>query len=183
MNRKKVVLVEYAVLGLLLIKAMTIYELNRAFKQGMSLFYSASYGSLQTAVKKLLEKGYAAYTESVENGRHKKIFSITEEGVKAFYDWMQEDIPMSKLEVTALSKLHFLGLVSDLNERKKVVDRIMTAIEAMISELEGYEKEIKAYQIPESYQTIFFYQAKTLDYGIMAHKAALEWFKMLLPKM
>lgn len=174
---------EYAVLGLLLIKAMTIYELNGAFKQSMSLFYSASYGSLQTAVKKLTQKGYVAYVESVENGRHKKTFSITGEGTKAFFAWMQDGIPMSKLEVTALCKLHFLGLVADLDERKKIVASIITALEEMISGLEGYDKEIKAYQIPESYQTIFFYQAKTLDYGMMAHKAALEWFKTLLSKM
>lgn len=171
---------EYAVLGLLLIKAMTIYELNSAFRKSMSLFYSASYGSLQSAVKKLEKKGYVAYVESVENGRNKKTFSITEVGARAFFDWMQDDIPKSKLEVTALSKLHFLGLVADLDARKKIVARIMTALEEMITELEGYEKEIKGYQIPESYQTIFFYQAKTLEYGIMAHKAALEWFKKLL---
>jgi len=174
---------EYAVLGLLLINAMTIYEINSAFKQSMSLFYSASYGSLQSAVKKLEKKGYVSFVESVENGRNKKTFSITEGGAKAFFDWMQEDIPMSKLEVTALSKLHFLGLVANLDERKKIVKRITTALEAMIDELEEYDEEINAYQIPESYQTIFFYQAKTLEYGIMAHKAALEWFKKLLSEI
>lgn len=174
---------EYAVLGLLLINTMTIYELNSAFKRSMSLFYSASYGSLQTAIKKLMGKRYVDYEESVENGRHKKIFNITKAGTKAFYDWMRDDIPKSKLEVTALSKLHFLGLVVDLYERKNIVVRILTALEEVIGELEGYEKEIKAYQIPESYQPIFFYQAKTLNYGIMAHKAALEWFNKLLSEM
>lgn len=170
-------------MGLLLIKAMTIYELNNAFKQSMSLFYSASYGSLQTAIKKLMGKEYVTYVESIENSRNKKTFSITEAGTRAFFDWMKDDIPKSKLEVTALSKLHFLGLVADLDERKSIVIRIMTALEQMIVELEGYEKEIKEYQIPESYQPIFLYQSKTLDYGIMAHKAALEWFKKLLSGM
>lgn len=138
---------------------------------------------MQTAIKKLMEKKYVDYEESIENGRHKKIFNITEAGTKAFFDWMRDDIPKSKLEVTALSELHFLGLVADLYGRKNIIIGIKTALEEVIGDLEGYEKEIKAYQIPASYQPIFFYQAKTLDYGIMAHKAALEWFNKLLSEM
>ena len=40
---------ENVILGLLIIQSLTLYELNRAFKQGISMFYSASYGSLQVA--------------------------------------------------------------------------------------------------------------------------------------
>lgn len=82
-----------------------------------------------------------------------------------------------------MSKLHFLELVAELDERKNVIVRIMTALEEIIGELEGYEKEIKAYQIPESYQTIILYQVKTLEYGIVAHKTALVWFKKLFSEM
>ncbi len=47
---------ENVVLGLLIIQSLTLYDLNRAFKQGISLFYSASFGSLQIAVKNCLTR-------------------------------------------------------------------------------------------------------------------------------
>src|SRR5512139_1502134 len=105
-------IMEHVVLGLLMIQSLTIYGLNRAFKQGISLFYSASYGSLQTAVKNLLGKGWIVFEERVDHGRNKKVYSITEQGRRAFYEWMLEEIPANKLEVTALSKVFFLGLMT-----------------------------------------------------------------------
>ena len=67
---------EFIILGILLFKDMTIYEINTSFKKGLFLIYSASYGSLQNAVKKLLKKEFITFRETVENGRNKKIYSI-----------------------------------------------------------------------------------------------------------
>jgi len=50
---------ENVILGLLMIQSLTLYELNQSFKQGISMFYSASFGSLQAAVKSLLSKGWS----------------------------------------------------------------------------------------------------------------------------
>lgn len=36
---------EFVILGLLALRVMTVYENNKALKRGISLFYSASFGS------------------------------------------------------------------------------------------------------------------------------------------
>ena len=174
---------EYVVLGLLLIRPRTIYEINGWFKMSISLFYRASYGSLQIAVKKLLAKGYIDYKESIENGRHKKTYSITNAGTQAFFIWMHDEIPKNNLEVVGLSKLFFLGLLKDLDEREDVISKIQTGLKGTIYELELVEKQIHSYEIPESEKAVFYYQAKTLDYGIWTNKAALKWFKRLSSEM
>ena len=65
-------------LGLLLLSDRTIYGLRDRIGKGLHLMYSSSMGSIQAAVKKLLNTGDICFTEIVEKGRHKKIYSITD---------------------------------------------------------------------------------------------------------
>ena len=47
---------EYVILGLLMLQPNSVYGIRKAFEQGISMFYSASLGSIQTAVKRLEDK-------------------------------------------------------------------------------------------------------------------------------
>jgi PadR family transcriptional regulator, regulatory protein AphA len=171
---------ENVVLGLLLIQSLTLYELNQAFKQGISTFYSASYGSLQIAVKNLLKKGMVTFEERVESGRNKKVYSITARGREAFFQWMLDEIPANKLEVTALAKVYFLGLIPNLEQRRQVVFEILNKIELVQAELNAMKEEISQMDIPPAYMGILKFQLKTLDYGIQSHSFAREWFRELV---
>lgn len=168
---------EFAVLGLLLLSPMTIYDLNQSFKKSLSLIYSASYGSLQAAIKKLSTQAYIEATTTTENGRQKKTFHATSAGTEAFYQWLYAEIPLSKLEVTALSKLHFLGLLESDKQRAEVVEAIVAQIAAVTASLESYQNDMA--DIPRA-QPVVKYQLATLDYGVMAHRAALTFFEDLL---
>lgn len=170
---------ENVVLGLLILQSLTIYELNRAFKQGISMFYSASYGSLQIAVKKLLQKKLVVFDEKVERGRNKKVYTITREGRQAFFAWMLSEIPTSKLETTALAKVYFLGLVEDRSQQKQIVEGIIKKIEQIQDELDGLNDSLTQMDVPSLYEDVFKYQVKTLDYGRQAHIFARDWFLSL----
>ncbi len=43
------------------------------YEAPFNLMYSSSMGSIQAAIKKLLNCGYIKYEEAIENGRYKKI--------------------------------------------------------------------------------------------------------------
>lgn len=174
---------ENVVLGLLIIQNLTLYELNRAFKQGISLFYSASYGALQAAAKNLLAGGLIVYQEKVEGGRNKKVYSITSPGREAFFKWMFAEIPVSKLEVTALSRVYFLGLIPELEGRRQVVREILRTIDLVQAGLGQLNAEISRIEVPDEYQGILHYQLKTLDYGLGAHVFARRWFEDLLAEL
>ena len=66
------------ILGILLLSSRTIYQLRERIDKGLNMMYSSSMGSIQAAIKKLLNYGYIQYEETVENGKYKKIYSITE---------------------------------------------------------------------------------------------------------
>ena len=79
---------ENIILGLLLLDSRTIYQLRERISKGMDLMYSSSMGSIQAAIKKLLNQGYICYEECVENGKYKKIYSITDSGKHHFFEWI-----------------------------------------------------------------------------------------------
>lgn len=174
---------ENVVLGLLILQSLSIYGLYQAFKQGISMFYSASYGSLQIAVKNLLSKGMIIVEEQVDQGRNKKIYSITDKGRQAFFAWMGAEIPVNKLEVTALSKVYFLGLVESKEQQKQIILQILDKVEQVQRELGTMNEGLSTIQVPAGYASIFKYNLKTLDYGIQAHVFARQWFLALLEEL
>jgi DNA-binding PadR family transcriptional regulator len=174
---------EFIVLGLLMYREMTIYDLNKSFSMGLSLIYAAGYGTLQYAVKRLQEKGLITFVETVENGRNKKIYMISEAGILEFHRWMEAETPMSKLETTALSKVFFLGLVDDDKKKLAIIEEVIEKITAAEKGLKNHSVEINQLPIPDELAESFSYQVKTLDYGIMSHSAAREWFTELLEEI
>lgn len=174
---------EYVVLGLLIYQSSTLYELNQAFKQGISTFYSASYGSLQIAVKNLLNKGWIVFQEKVERGRNKKIYSITDQGREAFFEWMFAELPENKLEVTALSKLFFLDLVEGTEPKKRVLSEIVTKIKAAEEQLIQMDEALSRLDLSPEERSRYKYQLKTLEYGIEVFAFAREWFQGLLEEL
>ena len=170
---------DYIVLGLLLLRGMTIYELNTAFKQGLSLIYSSSYGALQNAVKKLQMDAKATFVTRVENGRNKKIYSITDKGRDAFFAWMTSEIPMNKLETVSLARVFFLGQMPDKESKLAVMRNIIEAIEQATDELSAMKEELSVLELPPDQMRHFMFQFKTLDYGVMSHRSGLKWMKAL----
>jgi DNA-binding PadR family transcriptional regulator len=167
------------ILGLLLLAPMTVYELNKQFEAGISLFYSASLGSIRTAVLSVLAKGLVSVNESVENGRTKKTYSITREGRAAFSEWMLAPITSSDVETAALAKLYFLGLMPS-PDRTTALEGILARISADEAELERTASELDAMRLPPEYAEIFRYQRHTLEYGIEAHRRGREFFDAVL---
>lgn len=171
---------EFVVLGLLMIQDLTVYQLNQSFKSGLALIYSASYGSLLSALKKLLAWQEIEFREVVENGRNKKIYHITESGRAHFYRWMQEEIPQNKLELVALCKIFFLGLVESDAEKKAILENIIAAIEIMEGQLDRLSQSLSQLQLGEEAMKLYGYQFRTLDYGILSHRVAREWVQQIL---
>lgn len=170
---------EHLILGLLILKEMTIYELNASFKQGLSLIYSASYGSLQTAVKKLLKSDFVYFEETVSNGRNKKIYHINDKGREAFYTWMFSDIPEKKLETVILSRLYFLGLIESKDDQLKILVDMKESIKVVEENLKAYQEQLSTLEIPAEHMGIAKFQLKTLDYGVNSHTQASLWLEQL----
>lgn len=60
------------ILGFLMLRSATIYELRQFIKNTLSTVSSDSTGSIQAGIHKLLKNNYITFKESVESGRNKK---------------------------------------------------------------------------------------------------------------
>lgn len=174
----------YIILGSLLLKPMTIYDINKSFKSIISLFYSPSYGSINTTIKKLFIEKLISCKEEVISGRNKKVYNILEAGKKEFIHWMMSEINPNKLEVTALSKLFFLGFIEENGARIKIITDIVKTASSQKKKLEALKKKIvRSGHVPEEYEKVFFFQLRTLDYGLNSFQTSLKWFEKLLQEL
>jgi len=136
-------------------------------------------GSIQAAIKKLLKNGYISVAETVENGKQKKLYSITEEGKRQFDVWVNSAIGSNTFKSPELAKIYFMGLsekenrvklienhISELRKTYADLDRICIDGESMSAELQGNE--------------IVFFQLKTAEYGRDIVRFNIEWYERLL---
>lgn len=166
----------HVILGLLLIARQSLYDLIKAFEVGISLFYSASSGSIKRALDGLLAQGLIE-VDSVEPGaRGRKVYRVTDAGRQEFRTWMTGELTGPDIETAALSRLHFLGLL-EAEERPAVLRRIMARIERDLAELLALRDRIDTQHIPEEYHDVAIHQRATLEYGIASSRFAFDWFR------
>lgn len=171
---------EYVILGLLLISPNTLYGIHKSFEQGISMFYSASLGSLQSAVKRLEQKGWITTESCLENGRSKKILTVTDPGTAAFFTWLWQPLEANNMEVSFLSRLYFIGLLPQKSDQLERLAQFKVDIQNSKTLLDQSAEGLGQIQVPPSYETIFFFQKKVLQYGIDTHSYALEWMDALI---
>lgn len=171
---------DYLILGLLMFKPMTVYELNQSVKRGLSLIYAASNGSIQNGIKKLMQSGFVTCDEVVENGRNKKIYTINQAGTDAFYIWMSKDVSVNKLEVEVLSRVYFLGFVKDNEKRLSILNNMKAITLKHYESLLDFEVQLSQVQVAKEHQDIAFYQKTTLSYGVGSHKFAVDWLDKII---
>jgi DNA-binding PadR family transcriptional regulator len=171
----------HVVLGLLLIAPQSLYGLVKAFESGVSLFYSASTGSIKRAVDGLLTHQHIEVASKQPGPRGKKLYRVTEAGRQEFRSWMTGELTGSDLETAALSRLFFLGLLEEA-ERAPVLRRVIARIESELGRLEALDAQLDATEIAEEHRALAEHQLATLDYGIASYRLALGWFRTHLER-
>lgn len=103
---------EHIILSLLLLKGMTIYEIRTYIQQNLSTVCSDSLGSIQVAIKKLLDKEYINVEEYIDNNMLKKQYSVSEKGTIYFKEWIGTPMNIQKMKNMEEGKFFFLGMAS-----------------------------------------------------------------------
>lgn len=173
---------DHIILGLLVLCNRTIYQLRERMNQGINLMYSSSMGSIQAAIKKLLNCGYINYEELIDNGKYKKVYCITERGRQHFFEWinssMEEQIPKNP----ELAKVYFMGF-SDKKNRATIIQQHIRFLKEQHNVLAVICEEGKKIAITEENKDIVNYQFVSALYGRDIIKFNIDWFENLLGKM
>jgi PadR family transcriptional regulator, regulatory protein AphA len=171
--------VEFVVLGLLALRAMTVYEINKALERGVSLFYSASFGSINAVMNRMLDKGWVYGEERVESGRNKKIYHLTPAGQAAFQDWLKTDIEAEKVKDPALTRLYFMGFAS-APERIDILKNHIGRLRQTLNALDLIHQQSAETSSPPGLEDVRRFQLFTLDYGRAFYAFNIAWYEDLL---
>jgi len=165
---------QHVILGLLLRGPLSMYDLHKQVLAGVALFYAASYGSLQRALVQLERAGHIRSVDASTGRRARKEHSITEAGRAAWHAWMTADEFDGDEETAMLARVFFLGDL-DVHDRTRVIATLTGTATATLTELESVAAALDATDAPPEYADILRYRRATLDYGIRAHRNALDW--------
>lgn len=169
---------QFVILGLLLIEPLSLYDVRKRFTAGPSLFYSASFGSIQRALQKMESDGWVRVDADPESPRGRKVYAITAEGESAWRDWMVEPVSGAHAETTMLARVFLLGLLPG-DERDAALAVLRDAAGTELDQLRGVARALDAQPVPAEYADVFRYQRATLDYGIRSNELALRWLDEL----
>jgi DNA-binding PadR family transcriptional regulator len=171
---------EFCILGLLLLKPQSIYQLNLAFQNSLSLFYQASLGAISIAVKKLLAQKLIKIHSQQNEGRKTKVYRVTPKGRSHFFEQYKQPLPQGKFEQTILARVFFLGLVLQNESRLIVLRSLNEAVNQAMKKLQSVQQSLEQFTVAPDLLTIFKYQQSTLVYGINSYQLALDWLSALL---
>lgn len=176
---------EYVILGLLLQRAMTGYDISCFVRNNLSMICSGSAGSVQAALKKLVNERKLEYHECVENGKNKKTYQITKLGEEEFMIWVQNPMQISKVKNMELSKLFFMGF-AEKEKRKESIHAYVEQLKETKMTLTLISEAIKHQtggKIQDAEEEMSKYQLYTLQYGIDAAEFEMNWYGGLLSQM
>ena len=164
-------MLEYIILGFLMGFNQNGYQMKQHMAMGTSNFMDASYGSLYPALKRLVIKELILAKEAVENGKYTKIYSITEEGKKAFMDWLKVPAEISGKPHDHLIKLYFYDFLDEEIKQEHYQYYIECA---------QREKQKLIKIIPAALEVAGKDRRQTMEYGIRYYDNLIEFYSGLL---
>ncbi|HKP06793.1 MAG TPA: helix-turn-helix transcriptional regulator [Microbacterium sp.] len=169
---------QFVILGLLLGGPLSLYDVQKRFAAGISLFYSASSGSIQRALQHLVDDGSVVVGQADGSRRGRKVHRITDQGRERWRTWMRAAISGgTDAETTVLAKVYLLGRLDAPEDRADAVRSIRDHIDGSRAALETLAMQVDAQAagLDEESRQIFAFQRATLDYGLRSHALMREW--------
>jgi len=166
--------IQNVILGFLVEKPMTGYDIKQMMENSVSYFFDASYGAIYPALKRM-EKDKLIEKEVVqqEGKPNKNLYVITLEGKKAFQAYMDSPLNPTLIRSDLLMRI-FFGRHTNPN---KIMEWLNTEKEKAQAQLDNLSLVDKKYPDMERHKKI------TLLYGIDEAKFTLGWIERELRRL
>jgi len=162
-------MIEYILLGFLMEKNLTGYDMKLYMSMSTSYFMDASFGSIYPALKRLAQNGFIEGRESAQGGKLKKTYFIRESGKMEFLKWLNSPIEPSKTGVSsALAKVFFY--------RYLPTERVQDLLAQYIREMEKYKSDLQNLK-GELGSHLDQYERSTLDFGLDFYDFTIQWYE------
>ncbi len=149
----------------------------------------SSTGSIQAALKKLLNNGFIDYNDIQENGKKKKEYYITETGRQEFNNWINSPVESTGIKCPELTKIYFMGF-SEKENRVEIITKYITELKSKYESIKLIYDESEEFIRSEAYKNmektardIVFYQLTTARFGRDMMSFTIKWYEDLLVEM
>lgn len=166
-NEKKI---DQMILGLLSHESLTGYEIKKRIDTGLKYFWSASFGSIYPTLGILVDNGFVTKKETMENGRDKIIYTITDAGREHLKEWLAAPVTKDELHYETLLKL-FFGNVAGTEISLKHIENFEEKIKSELPYLQETVKILKNIEEDDAHK----YYMITAMFGVKVYQAFLEW--------
>lgn len=159
----------YAILGMLALQPASGYDIKRKMAASTDHFWKESDGALYPTLKQLSDEGLLTFeVENPESGKPKKIYTITEDGMSEFLDWMEADAELAPARNELLLKIYF-GSLADKSISIKHLQGFRYTLEKILARYQHIM------QLMEKEENKDIYHYLTLRKGIITVEALLNW--------
>lgn len=169
-NEKKM---DQVILGLLNHESLTGYEIKKRIDTMLKYFWSASYGSIYPTLNMLEKNALVTKENTVENGREKIIYTITDSGRQQLKDWLALPVTKDELRYETLLKLFFGSAAGE----EVSIEHIQDFEDKINKELPIIKRSVETLKHIQDEDDHKYYML-TAMFGEKVFEAYLEWCAM-----
>ena len=146
--------VQSIILGFLMRKSMTGYELKKYFSLSFSYFSGLSYGSIYPALKKMVKANLITMHLVVQDGSpNRKVYTITDAGRTAFIESLKTPLEADRHKNAFLTRLFFFAHLSP-EERRTIAIQYLQSVQEISNQLEAARPQVEA--VADRFQYLCF---------------------------
>jgi len=171
-------MLEHIILGFLMTKDRSGYDLKWLMENSTSYFINASFGSVYPALKRLAQKNLVTLHEAVEGGKYKKMYRITDSGKAAFLQWAEEPIVFERSKQDHLAKIFFYEFIpkeTAIGNLKDLAHQVESVAKELTGQKSEKEREVDIYK--------YYYRYAAMCYGVEYYDFVLRWCGTLIDRL
>lgn len=176
LHKEKIMSLPHALLGLISYKPSTGYELRTTFSESVQFFWNATLPQIYRTLNQMESQGWlTAKIEPQEGKPSKKVYSVTEAGMKELTRWLVTKPDISPERNPLLVKV-FFGAMANPKALRKIIEGCQAHHKNL---LEKYETEtvkvIRHYGEACGSPDDEAFWKLTLDFGQRYSKMVVDW--------
>ncbi|MDA7027348.1 PadR family transcriptional regulator [Bacillus sp. CLL-7-23] len=157
---------KHVILGLLMEKEDSGYDINETLKTVFSHFYDGSYAMIYPTLRKLEKEGEIEKKVVIQEGKpNKNVYSITQKGIQEFDKFLQSPIKDDVLQSDFHVRMYFGEYVTN----EQVMDWIQKEIDAKMALINQLEENYMKWK-PNLTET----QKISFDMGIALYRSQID---------
>jgi len=175
----------HGLLGLLDYESRTGYELTKIFEASLNFFWHAQSSQIYRELNRMEDKGWVTSQSIIQDKRpNKRIYSITDDGRKAFVKWLCENAPLFENPHEPMLMRVFFGA----NAPKVTLGLLKNCRDMCLDSLENQfantQTSIDAYNLDNhTNETDSLYWQMAKDFGVAYAKAVATWAQECIDKL